>query len=238
MKRYFISTALAAALVVPAAALAQTATTAPAAQQMAAMTAADFVPMAASSNMFEIESSELALVRAQSADTRSFAQQMVQDHTAAGQSMMQAVAAAEMNVAAPAALAPRHQQMLDQLQAVPVSEFDAAYFQMQGQAHDEAVALFDAYARNGEAGPIREFAVSTLPVLQAHRQMLTTMGFDGTVTGATHMAPHSATGAMTTDDAMSSQASGATTATSGEGGASPSETNTPSGGVVPGQSPD
>jgi putative membrane protein len=228
MKRYLVSTALAAALLVPGTAMAQTAT-APATQQMMATTATEFVPMAAYSNRFEIESSELALERAQSAGVRTFAEHMVRDHTAAGESMMQAVAASGADVAVPAGLDARHQQMVDQLQGLNADQFDAAYLQMQRQAHDEAVALFEGYAENGETGPIREFAANTLPVLREHRQMLTST--DGTVTSSTGAA------ATTTTGAMSSDQSGSSTARSGEIGADPAEAATPSGGVVPGQSP-
>ncbi|NDV85232.1 DUF4142 domain-containing protein [Aurantimonas aggregata] len=230
MNRYFVTTALAAALFVPSVASAQTA--APATQQQAALTAAEFVPTATFSNRFEIESSELALERTQSADVRHFAQRMVQDHTAAGEALMQAVEASGADLAVPAGLDQRHQQMVDQLQDLPEGQFDAAYLQMQRQAHDEAVALFGAYAQGGEAGPIREFAATTLPVLEQHHQMVMTTGADAMVTGST-----SATTSGATEGSMSSQESGASTAASGQGGADPAESTTPSGGVVPGQNP-
>jgi putative membrane protein len=226
MNRYLVTTALAAALFVPNVALAQTA--APATQQQAALTAAEFVPTATFSNRFEIESSELALERTQSADVRNFAQRMIQDHTAAGEALMQAVEASGADLSVPADLDQRHQQMVDQLQGMQEDQFDAAYLQMQRQAHDEAVALFGAYAQGGEAGPIREFAATTLPVLEQHHQMVMTKGADATVTGSTSGA---------TGGSMSSQESGASTAASGQGGADSAESTTPSGGIVPGQNP-
>jgi putative membrane protein len=35
-------------------------------------------------------------------------------------------------------------------------------------AHDEAVKLFDAYAKDGDNASIKQFAQKTLPVIQEH----------------------------------------------------------------------
>src|SRR3712207_474688 len=55
-----------------------------------------FVPMAASSDLFEIQSSQLALSRSQSQPIRQFAQMMVTDHTRMSQQLMAAAQAAGM----------------------------------------------------------------------------------------------------------------------------------------------
>jgi putative membrane protein len=225
MKRYLINTALAAALTVPSVAIAQTAAPAQTTQEAVARTAAEFVPMAAYSNRFEIESSELALEQAQSASVRSFAQRMVQDHTAAGQELQQAVEAAGGSLTVPADLDARHADMVEELRSTPADQFDTTYVQMQNQAHEEAVALFQGFAQTGESGPVRDFAESTLPVLQEHYQMVSGMEPEARATGAAK------------GGAMSSPESGATTAASGEQGSSPEENTTPSGGVIPGQDP-
>lgn len=130
------------------------------------MTAQQFADAAASSNMFEIQSSELALERATAAQVQEFAQQMITNHTAATEKMM---AAAQQDGITPATqMAPHHQEMLDGLAAAEGEAFDMAYIEAQVAAHEEGVALFEAYAANGPDGALKSFAAETLPTLIMH----------------------------------------------------------------------
>jgi putative membrane protein len=131
---------------------------------------AAFAAVAGSSNMFEIESSEIALDKATNDAVRQFAQQMVDDHTAAGEKMK---AAAEADgVTPPAGLAEKEQAELEKLQAAEGADFDAAYVLAQVAAHDEAVALFQSFSENGQESALRGFAAETLPTLEEHRSMV------------------------------------------------------------------
>ena len=124
--------------------------------------------MAASSDMFEIQSSELALEMSQDEEIRAFAEQMIEDHTEASQMMM---AAAETDgVAPPAGMMEKHQIELEQLQAAGEDGFDAAYIAAQTTGHEEAVALFESFSTQGEESALRSFATETLPGLQEHLQ--------------------------------------------------------------------
>jgi putative membrane protein len=126
-----------------------------------------FAEMAGSSNMFEIESSQLALERAGDEEVRAFAEKMVQDHTMAGEEMK---AAAEADgVTPPTEMLEKEQTQLDQLQASEGAAFDEAYLAAQATAHEEAVALFEAFSTQGEEGALRDFAAETLPTLQEHK---------------------------------------------------------------------
>ena len=60
-------------------------------QTMQVTSAEQFIMMAAMGDRFEIESSELAVENAQSDDVKAFAQQMITDHTANTQKLMQTV---------------------------------------------------------------------------------------------------------------------------------------------------
>ena len=134
------------------------------------MTASTFAQMAASSGLFEVQSSQLAMSRSQS-QVRSFAQQMVQDHDRANRELM-ALAQAN-NMPMTPRMNERHQGMLDQLAAAGSGPaFDQRYMQQQAMAHDEAVTLFSNYAQNGDNPQLREFARRTLPALQQHQQTL------------------------------------------------------------------
>ena len=126
-----------------------------------------FVNMAHSSNNFEIQSSQLAESKAEDGAVRDFAQQMIKDHTAAGERMTEVLQQA--GVEPPTEdLSERHRQMVQTLQDASGQSFDPAYVQMQYQAHREAVTLFENYAENGDNETLRSFAAETLPTLQKH----------------------------------------------------------------------
>lgn len=158
----------AALLIMPTVALSQAQTeTAPAASAMPAVTAPqEFAEMAGSSNMFEIESSRLALEMSQTPEVQEFAQQMIDDHTMAGENMM--AAAQEDGVTVPTVMNEQHQSQYDELAAADEASFDQAYVEAQVMAHEEAVALFEGFSTDGEESALRDFAAETLPTLQTH----------------------------------------------------------------------
>lgn len=135
------------------------------------LTAQEFVQKASMSNMFEIESSKLALERAQKPETRQFAQMMIRDHTQAGNDLKAAVEDAKLGTALMAAtLDEDHQEKMDKLRDKSAEDFDAAYMEMQEDAHDDAVGLFERYAENGDQPRLKQFASKTLPVLRQHEK--------------------------------------------------------------------
>lgn len=145
---------------------------------MQPMTARTFAQMATSSGMFEVQSSQLAMSRAQSNDVRWFAQRMVQDHQQANQELMSLAAA--NNIQIQQRMAERHQRMMDELNTAPPGpDFDQRYMRIQALAHEEAVSLFSSYAQNGENADLRAFASRTLPILQQHQQMVRTVAGGG-----------------------------------------------------------
>jgi putative membrane protein len=162
---------LASTAFMPAVALAQTPQTTPrpAATQAGAQVpaAADFVNRAAISNMFEIQSSQLAQQKAQNDRVRQFAQSMVQDHTAAGDKLKSATQGIQ-GVTVPTSLDQPRQQMMQTLQSTSGPGFDRDYVQMQVTAHRDAVNLFDQYAQNEDNQQLKQFAQQTLPALREH----------------------------------------------------------------------
>lgn len=137
-----------------------------------------FTALAASGNLFEIESSQNALDRVQSADVQEFAQMMVEDHQGALSRLEQA--AAEEGWEMPAQMGDVHRQTFETLSGENADNFEAAYVRAQLQAHEEAVSLYQRFVADANAGPLRTFAQDTLPVLQQHqeriRQIADTMG--------------------------------------------------------------
>jgi putative membrane protein len=125
-----------------------------------------FAETATIANMFEIKTSQVALEKATSPATKTFAQHMIDDHTKAGEEMQPAADGEGVDL--PGALDPQHQAKLDELTGSSGDAFDKAYLEEQLAAHEEAVALFKNYAADGPPGTLKEFAAKTLPTLQAH----------------------------------------------------------------------
>ena len=131
--------------------------------------AADFVQKASVANLFEIKTSELALQRAVNPEVKAFAQQMITDHTRAGADLKAALDTEQSKIGPATALDDTHHKMLEDLTAASPDAFDDKYIDIQTQAHDEALSIFKDYADGGKDGAVRQFAATTLPVLQAHK---------------------------------------------------------------------
>ena len=130
------------------------------------MTPQDFASTAASSDIFEIQSSEIALQKGQSDQVKEFAQMMIDDHTKASEELK--AAAAKDGATVPAELLEAHRVQLETLNNAPESGFDAAYLQAQVGAHEEAIALMTGYAKDGEDGALKAHAEKAAPVIQKH----------------------------------------------------------------------
>jgi putative membrane protein len=135
---------------------------------------ATFVAQAAFGNMFEIESSKLALERSKAAPVKAFAQRMVDDHSAGAVKFKEAVLEAKLAMP-PDKLDARHQAVLSDLAGKQGDDFDKAYIEAQYKAHVETVELFKGYAQAGEDTRMRAFAAELLPKLEAHLQHVTKM---------------------------------------------------------------
>ncbi|MBC6983208.1 DUF4142 domain-containing protein [Caulobacter sp. 17J80-11] len=131
-------------------------------------TAAEFVPMAAAANLFEIESSKVAEKMGQSAAVKDLAKKIIADHTKLGAEMQAAVKKAGLTVTMPTALEGDMAAKVADLKATPAADFDAKYLEMQRDAHEKAIAAFQAFADNGDNADIKAVAAGALPTLRAH----------------------------------------------------------------------
>ncbi len=166
MKKHILLAAAASLALMPAA-FAQS-NKAGSAQEQGQIGSADqeFVTKAASSNMFEIESSQLAEDKAQSAEVKDFAKEMIRDHGKAGKEMTSL--AKDRGAQVPKALSGKHAAQLQKLEGLDGAQFDAAYIQAQRAAHKEAVGLFSSYSKSGGDPELTAWAAKTLPTLQEH----------------------------------------------------------------------
>lgn len=151
--------------------------------ESAQLSAADekFVTNAAVGGMFEVQSSELAEEKAQSAEVKDFAEQMVQDHGKANDELKSA--ARKLGAEIPTKLDAKHAQMIDKLEGLSGAQFDSAYIQAQRDAHRDAVKLFTNYSQSDGNAQLTAWAKKTLPTLKEHQQHLQQISVGGVAAG-------------------------------------------------------
>jgi putative membrane protein len=142
-----------------------------AAVTQAAAQAADqaFVTEALKAGMAEVEHGKLASQKATNAKVKAFGQQMVTDHTKAGDEL-KTIASAKQ-ITPPTSMDPKHQTAHDKLMKLSGAEFDRAYMADMVTDHQKAVADFTAEANSGTDPQVKAFAVKTLPTIQGHLKM-------------------------------------------------------------------
>ena len=133
-------------------------------------TTPDFVKEAAISDMFEIESSKLAQEKGNPGE-KTFASQMVSDHTKTSTELKGMVTGGKVKADVPTALDSSHQSKLDKLKGESAKDFSSDYDSMQVSAHKDAVSLFERYAKGGENADLKNWAGKTLPALKHHLDM-------------------------------------------------------------------
>jgi putative membrane protein len=137
----------------------------------AAPPAQEFVDKVAISDMFEVQAGQLALAKAPDADTKPFAEKMVTDHQKTPSELKSLIDGGKVKAKLPTALDSTHQKMLDDLKAKDGKAFDQAYDQSQLKGHQDAVALFESYAKGGDDPELKQWAAKTLPHLKEHLSM-------------------------------------------------------------------
>jgi putative membrane protein len=131
---------------------------------------ADFVTEASASDMFEIESSKLALQKGDDA-TKTFAQQMITDHEKTTAELKALLASGKVQGSPVTALTDDDKQEIDDLAKLEAADFNKEYIGDQVDAHEDAVDLFKRYAEEGENADLKAWAAKTLPALEHHYAM-------------------------------------------------------------------
>jgi putative membrane protein len=134
-------------------------------------TTQDFVKEAAVSDMFEVQSSELATQKSNDGPTKDFAQHMIQDHSKTTSDLKSFVSSGKIQAEIPAEMDSPHQSKLDKLKSLNGADFDKQYHSDQVAGHKDAVSLFERYAKGGENAELKAWAAKTFPTLQAHLKM-------------------------------------------------------------------
>ena len=131
----------------------------------------DFVTIVTQSDMLEIESSKLALQKSDSAKTKTFAQKMIDDHTATSTELKRLVSGGKVQASGPSGPDKAHQEKLDKLAKLQGKDFTKLYDEMQVSTHKDAVSLFERYGKEGDNVDLKAFATKYLPRLQEHLKM-------------------------------------------------------------------
>lgn len=121
----------------------------------------------AMANMAEIETAKLALQKSRSDRVKSFAQQMVDDHTK-GLDEVRKVAAAR-NVTLPNELDARHKAMASKLEKMSGDQFDRSYMEQAGvKAHQEAHKLVTKAESSAKDSEVKSLATRLQPTIHQH----------------------------------------------------------------------
>jgi putative membrane protein len=133
-------------------------------------TTQDFVTEAAQSDMFEIQSSKMAL-NSPDIPTKDFAQKMIDDHTKTTAELKAAVGKGEAHAALPTAMSSSQQSMIAKLNDLHGADFHKQYHSDQVSAHKDAVSLFQRYGKGGDNPSLKNWAAMTSPALERHLEM-------------------------------------------------------------------
>jgi putative membrane protein len=129
--------------------------------------APNFVTLAAASDMFEVQSSKIALQRSTDAAVKRFAQMMIEAHTKTT-ATLKGLIADQNNLSPPTALPANLQGKLDNLGSVSPADFDKAYLDDQVDGHQSTLNVMQRYAKDGDQEPLKQFAADTAPTVQQH----------------------------------------------------------------------
>lgn len=128
---------------------------------------ADFVTQAAISDMFEIQSSQLALQQSDE-PTKAFAKQMITDHEKTAGEIKAMIQGGKVQAQIPTTLDSTHQNKLDTLKGLKSVEFTKQYHTDQVTGHKNTVDLYKRYAAEGDNPELKAFASKHLPHLEQH----------------------------------------------------------------------
>jgi len=128
-----------------------------------------FIAVAAGAGMYEVEAARMALTRAGNPQVRSFAQMLLDQHTAANRELMAMVGGKGHKVAP--GMPPELQAKLDTLKGTSAANFDHEFIRTTGVAdHMATIAEFEKSRSSVGDRDLRAFIDKTLPVLRTHLQ--------------------------------------------------------------------
>ncbi|MCC9135952.1 DUF4142 domain-containing protein [Pontibacter silvestris] len=132
------------------------------------LSAEEFVQQAAVTDMFEIQTGQMAVDKSETSMVVDFGQMIVDDHMQTN--TLLSTLADEKNITMPTALTEEKRAIRDRLAGKDGVEFDKDFADSQVQAHEEAVELYERATNELDDDELRAFAETGLPILQQHLQ--------------------------------------------------------------------
>ena len=128
--------------------------------------ASNFAVNAANGGMMEVELGKIAEDNASSPRVKAFGAMMVKDHSEANSNLKGI--ANSLNIAIPDSVSNDSRKEINDLKMKKGKEFDKAYVKMMVDDHKKDIAEFRKCADNCSDSTIKNFAYTTLPVLEKH----------------------------------------------------------------------
>lgn len=128
----------------------------------------NFIETAARGNLTEVQVSRIALQRSQNSEIKSFAQEMIEHHTAATNEL--AEIAGKKGVNLPREVSSSQSSQASRLEQMNGEAFDKQFVNVMLDDHNEDVKLFQTNANSSQDADIKAFAAKNLPALEAHLQ--------------------------------------------------------------------
>lgn len=129
--------------------------------------AKDFMRQAYLSNEFGIAAAQIALQTSGNADVKAAAQGILTDGLKVRQDMVTAIQGATTDMHFDQNWDDDYKQKLADLKSTTGKEFDQKYLATQGDITKSVTGAYSGYANAGTDAPVKSFAQSTLPRLQA-----------------------------------------------------------------------
>ncbi len=142
-----------------------------AAQETAGVSKKDekFVLEAALIGTMEVKISQLALTNANSAEVRTLAQNMIDEHTA-GNAELKAYAD-KKNILSPTELDNRQRKCYYKLSKLQGADFDKKYLKALKKSHKKAICLYKKASKKATDPELKSWAAQKLPQLKHHLEM-------------------------------------------------------------------
>ncbi|PYG97549.1 DUF305 domain-containing protein [Arthrobacter stackebrandtii] len=126
-----------------------------------------FVDAANGAGIAEVVTGNLAKEKSQNDEIKTFAQQMVTDHTQANQKLGDIARKLDISVPDDAAMTDKVKKMILEWRD---ESFDKSYINNQVDAHEKAVSLIKKEAASSDKAELKAFASEALPKLEQHRK--------------------------------------------------------------------
>jgi putative membrane protein len=140
---------------------------------------ASFIRDAAEGNAAEISMAELALRKSQNPQVRDYAQQLLRDHRQSNRELQQIAEA--RGISWPVPIKKSDSREMQRAENMSGQDFDRMVMNHWVKDHRTDIKEFDKAARRAEDPQVKQFAITSLPVLRDHLNRAEAITTSGTI---------------------------------------------------------